>query len=182
MIKIIVDFNLEENKKYVSKQSELIKIGFKQNKESSFILEKKYLEFDDLKACLNSLKLEFKFKFQLRDDTNFEKLRVRSSGFITHNFVNIAKLLKKDEREFDVITAVVDNKILNYMPNEETRIHFITEKEKIEENICSYRTGKPATVWDALSHWAFDSTISYIIIDKIVVKRRVVVIAKFIEE
>lgn len=182
MTKIIVDFNLEENEKYFSKQSELVKIGFKQNKDNSFILEKKYLEFEEIKTIIDSLRHEFRFKFQLRNDSDFIRTVVRNPGFLKYNFINLDKLVSKDGEYFDVITAPINNKILNYIPDEETKIHFITKEEKIKKNICDYQGGKPATVWDTLSHWAFDSTISYVIIDKMVVRRRVITIAKFIEE
>ena len=182
MIRIIVDFNLEENKKCWTKQSELAKIGFKTSEDNSSILEKKYLEFEDVITCLDNLKIEFKFKFQLRNDNEFIKPCVRKSGFLTFNFIKLAKLLRKDGEYFDVITTSINNKILNYTPNEETKIHFITKEEEIKKDICDYRRGKPATVWDTLNHWAFDSTISYVVIDKIVERRRVITIAKFIEE
>lgn len=183
MRKIIVDFNLSGNEKYWSKQSELKKIGFSLSKENTFVLEKHYLEFEDIKTCFDRLKIQFqKLSFQLRDDSSFTRTCVRTPGFLKSNFTRLAKLLQKDGEYFDVITTPINNKILNYTSNEGTKIHFITKEEKIKKDICDYRTGKPATVWDTLSHWAFDTTISYVIIDMMIENRRVVTIAKFIEE
>lgn len=181
MKKIIVDFNLRENSERFSKRFDLEKLGFKRNEENSTILEKEFEDFEDLK--LDKLKSKFNLKFQVRNDNDFKRVHIRTPKYAKDNFVKLSILLNEVDDYFDVVLKKIDGTILNYSTDNYTRIHFLTEEEGIKKDICDYRRGKPATVWDTLCHWGFNSSINYVVIDtKIEGKRRVVVIAKFIEE
>ena len=181
MKKIIVDFNLKENSVHFGRRFDLEKVRFKRNNENSTILEKEVEDFEDLNE--DKLKSKFNLKFQVRDDKDFKRVHIRTPGYVKNNFVNLSELLDEVNEYFEVVLKKIDLGILNHSVDTNTRIHFITEDEEIKKDICNYKKGKSATVWEALCHFGFSSTISYIVIDKkIETKRRVVVIAKSMRE